>query len=189
MNGGSTPLWNKYLTWHDVRTWHLRASSLRLSSDSSTSPRPTSITHLLSSVPEHNRVLVPLPEAAGGMIMWLIVLASLLPCVSASDVDLKKLDGLAKARVEVTRSLCGSYAKEWVIIVIVIIQFNRGSVARVDFLHRGTMNGYVFNLVSFHTCACAIASCQAVSICAQCNNWHVNWIGIYICNGFYENYT
>uniref|UniRef100_A0A3Q3JFF4 Selenoprotein M n=1 Tax=Monopterus albus TaxID=43700 RepID=A0A3Q3JFF4_MONAL len=33
--------------------------------------------------------------------MWLIVLASLLQCASAYDVDLKKLDGLAKARVEV----------------------------------------------------------------------------------------
>lgn len=32
--------------------------------------------------------------------MWLIVLASLLQCASAYDVDLKKLDGLAKARVE-----------------------------------------------------------------------------------------
>jgi len=33
--------------------------------------------------------------------MWLVVLASLLHCASGSDVDLKKLDGLAKARVEV----------------------------------------------------------------------------------------
>ncbi|KAK5871499.1 hypothetical protein PBY51_004380 [Eleginops maclovinus] len=33
--------------------------------------------------------------------MWLIVLAGLLHCASAYDVDLKKLDGLAKARVEV----------------------------------------------------------------------------------------
>lgn len=32
--------------------------------------------------------------------MWLIVLASLLHCASAYDVDPKKLDGLAKARVE-----------------------------------------------------------------------------------------
>ncbi|TNM89629.1 hypothetical protein fugu_003863 [Takifugu bimaculatus] len=32
--------------------------------------------------------------------MWLIVLASFLHCVSAYQVDLKKLDGLAKARVE-----------------------------------------------------------------------------------------
>ncbi|KAM3610539.1 uncharacterized protein V6R79_005320 [Siganus canaliculatus] len=32
--------------------------------------------------------------------MWLIVLASLLHCASTYDVDLKKLDGLAKARVE-----------------------------------------------------------------------------------------
>jgi len=32
--------------------------------------------------------------------MWLIVLASLLHCASAYDVDLKKLEGLAKARVE-----------------------------------------------------------------------------------------
>uniref|UniRef100_A0A3Q1FYU1 Selenoprotein M n=1 Tax=Acanthochromis polyacanthus TaxID=80966 RepID=A0A3Q1FYU1_9TELE len=32
--------------------------------------------------------------------MWLIVLAGFLQCASAYDVDLKKLDGLAKARVE-----------------------------------------------------------------------------------------
>uniref|UniRef100_A0A3B3VDX1 Selenoprotein M n=2 Tax=Poecilia TaxID=8080 RepID=A0A3B3VDX1_9TELE len=32
--------------------------------------------------------------------MWLIVLASFLHCASAYDVDLQKLDGLAKARVE-----------------------------------------------------------------------------------------
>lgn len=33
--------------------------------------------------------------------MWLVVLAGLLHCASTYDVDLKKLDGLAKARVEV----------------------------------------------------------------------------------------
>uniref|UniRef100_A0A3B4VAR1 Selenoprotein M n=1 Tax=Seriola dumerili TaxID=41447 RepID=A0A3B4VAR1_SERDU len=33
--------------------------------------------------------------------MWLILLASLLHCASAYDVDMKKLEGLAKARVEV----------------------------------------------------------------------------------------
>lgn len=32
--------------------------------------------------------------------MWLIVLASLFHCASAYDVDLKKLEGLARARVE-----------------------------------------------------------------------------------------
>jgi len=32
--------------------------------------------------------------------MWLIVLAGLLNCASAYDVDLKKLEGLAKAKVE-----------------------------------------------------------------------------------------
>lgn len=32
--------------------------------------------------------------------MWLVVLASLLQFASAYDVDLKKLDGLARARVE-----------------------------------------------------------------------------------------
>uniref|UniRef100_A0A3Q0QQN5 Selenoprotein M n=1 Tax=Amphilophus citrinellus TaxID=61819 RepID=A0A3Q0QQN5_AMPCI len=32
--------------------------------------------------------------------MWLIALASLLHCASAYDVDVKKLDGLARARVE-----------------------------------------------------------------------------------------
>lgn len=37
--------------------------------------------------------------------MWLIVLASVLYCASAYDVDLKKLDGLAKARVEVHLTL------------------------------------------------------------------------------------
>jgi len=33
-------------------------------------------------------------------MMWLMVLAGLLHCASAGDVDLNKLDGLAKARVE-----------------------------------------------------------------------------------------
>lgn len=33
--------------------------------------------------------------------MWLIVLVSFLQGASAYDVDLKKLDGLAKAKVEV----------------------------------------------------------------------------------------
>lgn len=33
--------------------------------------------------------------------MWLIALAALLQCASAYDVDVKKLEGLAKARVEV----------------------------------------------------------------------------------------
>lgn len=42
----------------------------------------------------------PRSEPAGG-IMWLVVLAGLLHCASTYDVDLKKLDGLAKARVEV----------------------------------------------------------------------------------------
>ncbi|KAF0033881.1 hypothetical protein F2P81_013947 [Scophthalmus maximus] len=32
--------------------------------------------------------------------MWLIALAALLHCASAHDVDLKGVDGLAKARVE-----------------------------------------------------------------------------------------
>uniref|UniRef100_A0A665W6B7 Selenoprotein M n=1 Tax=Echeneis naucrates TaxID=173247 RepID=A0A665W6B7_ECHNA len=32
--------------------------------------------------------------------MWLILLAGLLQCASTYDVDLKKLEGLAKARVE-----------------------------------------------------------------------------------------
>uniref|UniRef100_A0A7N9AW59 Selenoprotein M n=1 Tax=Mastacembelus armatus TaxID=205130 RepID=A0A7N9AW59_9TELE len=41
------------------------------------------------------------PRSKPGEIMWLIVLASLLHCASAYDVDLKKLDGLARARVEV----------------------------------------------------------------------------------------
>lgn len=34
-------------------------------------------------------------------IMWFFFFVSLLNCVSAYDVDLKKLDGLAKAKVEV----------------------------------------------------------------------------------------
>lgn len=42
----------------------------------------------------------PRAEPGGGR-MWLIVLAGLLQCVSAYDVDVKKLDGLARARVEV----------------------------------------------------------------------------------------
>ena len=42
--------------------------------------------------------------------MWLIVLASFLHCASAYDVDLKKLDGLAKARVEV------QYSKAFMIV-------------------------------------------------------------------------
>lgn len=33
--------------------------------------------------------------------MWLIVFAGFLHCAAAYDVDLKKLDGLARARVEV----------------------------------------------------------------------------------------
>lgn len=33
-------------------------------------------------------------------IMWVVVFASLFHCLSAYDVDLKKLDGLAKAKVE-----------------------------------------------------------------------------------------
>ncbi|KAK1892227.1 Selenoprotein M [Dissostichus eleginoides] len=37
--------------------------------------------------------------------MWLVVLAGLLHCASAHDVDLKKLEGLAKARVEVDHNL------------------------------------------------------------------------------------
>ncbi|KAG7223506.1 hypothetical protein INR49_015499 [Caranx melampygus] len=32
--------------------------------------------------------------------MWLVLLAGLLHCASAYDVDLKKLEGLARARVE-----------------------------------------------------------------------------------------
>lgn len=44
----------------------------------------------------------PGPRAEpGGERMWLIMLAGLLQCVSAYDIDLKKLDGLARARVEV----------------------------------------------------------------------------------------
>ena len=35
-------------------------------------------------------------------IMWLIALASYLLCVSSFQVDVEKLDGLARARVEVT---------------------------------------------------------------------------------------
>lgn len=38
--------------------------------------------------------------------MWLIVLASFLHCASGYDVDLQKLDGLAKARVEVQQAFC-----------------------------------------------------------------------------------
>ncbi|KAG5840318.1 hypothetical protein ANANG_G00187540 [Anguilla anguilla] len=35
--------------------------------------------------------------------MWLFVFASLLPCLLAYEVDFKKLDGLAKAKVELNR--------------------------------------------------------------------------------------
>lgn len=42
----------------------------------------------------------PGPWSDGGR-MWLIALAALLQCASAYDVDVKKLEGLAKARVEV----------------------------------------------------------------------------------------
>lgn len=48
------------------------------------------------------QVRVPRTEAEQRGTMWMIVLASFLHCVSAYQVDLKKLDGLAKARVEVT---------------------------------------------------------------------------------------
>lgn len=58
--------------------------------------------------------------------MWLFVLASLLHCVAASDVDLKKLDGLAKARVEVTRSLCGSYAKDGLLSSLLLFDLTVG---------------------------------------------------------------
>lgn len=50
------------------------------------------------------QVLVPTPgpwTEAEEQIMWLLVLAGVLHCASAYDVDMKKLEGLAKARVEV----------------------------------------------------------------------------------------
>lgn len=98
MSARSTPLWEKYLTWQEVRTWHPCTSSLRLSSASS---YLTGAYIYTSSNIDHRTEQNPGSDFGPGQIMWLIALASLLHCASAYDVDLNKLDGLAKARVEV----------------------------------------------------------------------------------------
>ncbi len=89
-------LWEKYLTWQEVRMWHSCTSSLLVSS-AQLPHLPTDSLQVL--VPEQSES--PGPRSEPGEIMWLIVLAGLLHCASAYDVDLKKLDGLAKAKVEV----------------------------------------------------------------------------------------
>ncbi|KAG8012005.1 Selenoprotein M [Nibea albiflora] len=93
---------DKYLTWQrdpDVTSLHI------------ISPPPppllfffTYLTYLQTSAatgPGAEQSPGSRSEPGAGAIMWLIVLASLLQCASAYDVDLKKLEGLAKARVEV----------------------------------------------------------------------------------------
>lgn len=78
-----------------IRTWHSCASALLLSS----SPRRSCPQASAGSGPEREQVLVR--DLSRGPTMWLIALAALLHCASAHDVDLKGVDGLAKARVEV----------------------------------------------------------------------------------------
>lgn len=101
MSALSTPLSKQHLTWQKVRTWHPCASSLRprrLSSDPAASQACLQTSTGFGTGAEPRR-----SEAEQPGIMWLIVLASFLQCVSSYQVDLKKLDGLAKARVEVTQ--------------------------------------------------------------------------------------
>lgn len=89
----SSGRWN-ILTWQEVRTWHSCTSPLLLSSSAQLPHSPTDILQVASASPG------PRSEP-GEEIMWLLVLAGLLQGVSAYDVDLEKLNGLAKAKVEV----------------------------------------------------------------------------------------
>lgn len=94
-------IWRGKRSGRDIRAHHLSASDASLQIQL---PRRPASKHLQASVPEPSRdVRVPRSEAEQPGIMWLIVLASFLHCVSSYQVDLKKLEGLAKARVEVTQ--------------------------------------------------------------------------------------
>lgn len=72
--------------------------------------RPASQTSTGFDTGPSRDVRVPRSEADQPGIMWLIVLASLLHCASSYQVDLQKLEGLAKAKVEVRQ---GFLRKRW----------------------------------------------------------------------------
>lgn len=84
---------------------------------------------LLASVPEPNRAASASPPKQPGT-MWLIVLASFLHCVSSYQVDLQKLDGLARARVEVTPWT----SVEKIHTILIMFTARPSSCARVCFL-------------------------------------------------------